>query len=51
MKWTLKRGYKGQNIAMEFNSAKPFAFDQSSGDEVFEKTKGCASEVNTSTAS
>ena len=51
MKWTLKRGYKGQTIAMEFNSAKPFAFDQSSRDEVFEKTKACADEVNVGTAS
>ena len=36
MKWTKKSDSKIENNAIEFNSAD-FAFDQSRGDEVFEK--------------
>ena len=39
-----------ENITIEFNSAE-FAFDQSRGDEVFEKTKGCADKMSICAAS
>ena len=50
MKWTTKSYPKIENIAIEFNSVD-FAFDQPRGDEVFEKTKGCADMIGICAAS
>ena len=50
MKWTVKSDSKIENIVIAFNSAD-FAFDQSRGDEVFEKTKGCADKMSICAAS
>ena len=50
MEWTMKSDSKIENIAIEFDSAE-FAFDQSRGDEVFEKTKGCADKMSVCVAS
>ena len=46
----MKSDSKIENIAIEFNLAE-FAFDQSRGDEVFEKTKGCADKMSICAAS
>ena len=46
----MKSDSKIENIAIEFNSAE-FAFDQSQGNEVFEKTKGCADKMSLCAAS
>ena len=46
----MKSDSKIENIAIEINSAE-FAFDQSRGDEVFEKTKGCAVKMSICAAS
>ena len=46
----MKSESKIENIAIEFNSAE-FAFDQSRGDEVFEKTKGRADKMSICAAS
>ena len=46
----MKSDSKIENIAIEFNSAE-FDFDQSRGDEVFEKTKGCAEKISICAAS
>ena len=50
MKWSMKSDSQIENIAIEFYSAE-FAFYQSRGDEVFEKTKGCADKMSTCAAS
>ena len=50
MKWTMESDSKIENIAIEFNSAD-FAFDLLRGDEVFEKTKGCADKMSICAAS
>ena len=50
MKWTMTSDSKIENNATEFNPAD-LAFDQSQGDEVFEKTKDCAEKMITCAAS
>ena len=46
----MKSDSKIENIAIEINSAE-FGFNQSRGNEVFEKTKGCADKMSLCAAS